>query len=627
MIICGILNGMNFVFTFTNTEKIMNSKKIFLFVILISNISFAQYWQERTTEHNFESSSLFFTSHFLNPYGMKDIKQLSVSLIDDPFLNSYLNPAILPKIENGSTKIYLDFRGDRTEEAIVSNYAVPMYYESASYFRMPYPDYRYISNTRSEPEPIVSLGIITYPIESLKNKFYVGGTFQYIKSKDDFYSTQFSIYNSNYYYDSFGASVRGNQESSVPIIDRYSGSDEMIFTGKLLTLFSGINLIENLNAGLFFNTISYDRNGSYLYDYKDDFGNLDNNISENKNLKSREQNYSHLDFALGLQYNLDEFSIGIKGGYLDGDVDQIHKDESKYIYQYQTPNVTENWSHSYSIYNSAQNWAQEGNTKYISLNFSKNYENHKVKGYYKYSQSNVNSKTNTAIFDTSNYSSRWVNNYNSVEEIYLYNSDSYMKDNRTGIAERENFIHEFMANVDWSLTENITLLSGIYFNNSKSLITTTENAISDRASFYRSHSTSYNYQNNYAENADKQLTWNYENKYFTFQIPIIFDFKFGEKFGLMLGLARVFKDWEITSVTDVYFRSREVNDNGTIKNAQNFIERYTSPKDTYTEDSTNFFTKFNVAISKQLKVGLLIDPEFDHTFRIAQWWLSFGAEL
>jgi len=24
---------------------------------------------------------------------------------------------------------------------------------------------------------------------------------------------------------------------------------------------------------------------------------------------------------------------------------------------------------------------------------------------------------------------------------------------------------------------------------------------------------------------------------------------------------------------------------------------------------------------------LLIDPEFKHTFRIAQWWLSFEAEL
>ncbi|MFZ1290916.1 MAG: hypothetical protein WAR79_12545 [Melioribacteraceae bacterium] len=604
----------------------MFRKNLILLFVLLTNLSIAQYYQERTTEHNFESSSLFFSSHFLNPYGMKDIKQLSVGLIDDPFLNAYLNPAILPKIENGSTKIYLDFRGDRTEETIVSSCAVPIYYDAASYIRAPYPDYRYISTTRSEPEPIVSLGIITYPIESLKNKFYVGGTFQYIKSKDDFYSTQFNIYTNNYYYDSFGASVRNSAES-VPVIDRYSGSDEMIFTGKLLTLFSGLNLLENLNVGLFFNTIGYERNGSYLYDYKDDYGNLDNNISESKDLKSREQNYSHNDLALGLQYSFDDFSVGIKGGYLDGDVDQLHNSESKYIYQYQTPNVTENWSYNYSIYSSTQNWNQEGDTKYFSLNFSKNFEKHKVKGYYKYSKSNVNSNTTSAIFDTSNYASRWVSNYNSVQEIYLYNSNSFTKDDRTGESVRENFTHEFMASVDWSLTENITLLSGIYFNDSKSLITTTENAISDRASFYSSQYPNNNYQNNYEENADKQLRWNYDNKYFTFQIPIIFDFKFSEKFGLMLGLTRVFKDWDITSVTDVYFTAREVNDNGTIKNAQNFIERYTSPKDTYTEDFTNIFTKFNVAISKQLKVGLLVDPEFDHTFRIAQWWLSFDGEL
>lgn len=607
--------------------RIMKIKTIFLFIILISNLSFAQYWQERTTEHNFESSSLFFTSHFLNPYGMKDIKQLSVNLIDDPFLNAYLNPAILPNIENGSTKIYLDFRGDRTEESIVSNYVVPMYYESASYSRVQYPDYRYITTTRGEPEPIVSLGIITYPIESLKNKFYVGGTFQYIKSKDDFYSTQFSIYSSNYYYDSFGAAVKNTQENAMPIIDRYSGSDEMIFTGKLLTLFTGINLMDNLNAGIFFNTIAYDRNGSYLYDYKDDYGNLDNYISESKDLKSREQNYSHTDAALGLQYSFEDFTVGIKGGYLSGDVDQLHNNESKYIYQYQTPNVSENWSSSYSISSTLQNWNQNGNTKYIGLNFSKNYESHKIKGYYKYSKSSVNSNTTSAIFDTSNYSSRWVNTYNSIQEIYLYNSTSFTKDNRTGSAVRDNYVHEFMANIDWNLTDYIKFLSGIYISNSKSTVTTTENAVSDRASYYSSQNSNYNYQNNYEENADKQLTWNYENKYFTFQIPIIFNFQFGDKFGLMLGLARVFKDWEITSVTDVYFRNREVNDNGTVKNAQNFIERYTSPKDTYTEDDTNFFTKFNVAITKQMKVGLLLDPEFDSTLRVAQWWLSFDAEL
>ena len=156
----------------------MKTKFLMIILFLASQISFAQYYSERTTEHNFEFSDMFYKSHFLNPYGMKNIKQLSVGLIDDPFLNVYLNPAIMPKIENGSTKIYLDFRGDRTEEPITINYAVPYYYDYAySSIRMPYPDYRYISSARSEPEPIVSFGVITYPIESLNKKFYIGGTF------------------------------------------------------------------------------------------------------------------------------------------------------------------------------------------------------------------------------------------------------------------------------------------------------------------------------------------------------------------------------------------------------------------------------------------------------------------
>jgi len=604
----------------------MKTKFLVVILFLVSQISFAQYYQERTTEHNFEFSGMFYKSHFLNPYGMKDIKQLAVGLMDDPFLNIYLNTAIMPKIENGTTKIYLDFRGDRTEEPIAINYVVPFYYDySYSSYRMPYPDYRYISSARSEPEPIVSLGIITYPIASLNKKFYVGGTFQYIKSKDDFYSTPYTIYNNNYYYDSFGAAIKSSAES-VPVVDRYSGEDEMIFTGKLFSFFSGINLIDNLCLGVFFNTVNYERTGSYLNEYNDDYGNLDNYISESKDFKSRNQNYSHFDASLGLQYNSKEIDLGLKAGYLSGNADQLHNSGSRYFYERNTPYVSEEWSHSYSTSSSKQNWDQDGNTKYISFNFLRALEKSNLKGYYKYSKTKVNSNTTSAIFDTSNYSSRYVYDYSSVHEIYLHNSTSYTKDNRIGDALRDITVNEIMIGIDWQLTENIKLQSGIYINNTVSKVNCTEDAVADQYSYYKSEGT-YENENLNRVSADKQLRWNYESKYSTFQIPVILDFTISENFDLILGLTRAFQDWNITNKTDVYFRNKLVNENGVIKTEQNFIERYTSPADNYTEDFTNIFTKFNISISKQFKIGLLIDPEFEHTFRIAQWWLNFEAEI
>jgi hypothetical protein len=156
-------------------------KLIILVVLLIFPIAIsAQYWHERTTEHNFEQSDLFFKSHFLNPYGIKHLKDISVGFIDDPFLNIQLNPATMPKLKNGSTEIYLDFRGDRTESNLVSGYSVPAYYD---YGYRVLPDYRQITETRSESEPIFSLGIITYPFDE---DFYIGGTFQYLHAKDKF---------------------------------------------------------------------------------------------------------------------------------------------------------------------------------------------------------------------------------------------------------------------------------------------------------------------------------------------------------------------------------------------------------------------------------------------------------
>jgi len=124
---------------------------LFITIMILPSILSAQYWNERTTEHNFEQSDIFFNSHFLNPFGIKHLKDISVGFIDDPFLDIQLNPAIMPKLKNGSTEVYLDFRGDRTESSLVSGYVVPVYYD---YGYSVLPDYRQITETRNESEPI-----------------------------------------------------------------------------------------------------------------------------------------------------------------------------------------------------------------------------------------------------------------------------------------------------------------------------------------------------------------------------------------------------------------------------------------------------------------------------------------
>lgn len=580
----------------------------------------AQYWNERTTEHNFEQSDMFFKSHFLNPFGIKHLKDISVGFIDDPFLNIQLNPGMMPKLKNGSTEIYLDFRGDRTESSLVSGYAVPTYYD---YAYRALPDYRQITETRSESEPIFSIGIITYPMESLDNDFYIGGTFQYLHAKDKFYSTSFGIYSNNFYGDSYRAELAS--KADVPVIDRYSGKDEMIQKGILLTAFTGYRILDNFSIGMQFNSVGFDRSGDYLNQNNDDYGNVDDYIQSNNNLKSRTQDYSHTDIALGLAYNInDKFTIGAKGGFLNGDVSQDHISLNSSTYQHNEPNVSDEWYYHMSDYNSTQSWKHDGSTKYFGFNFSKLIKKNIVNGFYKYSSTKIDATTNSSLVDTSFSSNRWQN-YNSSSYSTSHYS-SLNDDLRIGSGERNSDRHEGMININWALTENTKVYTGFYFSQSTSTITDIENALYNTKNDYER--TGEYARTDYQElNEDKKLTWNYKNTHSSFQIPIIFDFKLNENFGIMLGINRVFHDWDISSTTSVYLFQRKNNDNGTIKEENDFIERYIEPTDTYTEDYTDVFTKFNVNVTEELRVNLLINPEFEDTFRIAQWWLSFRANL
>ena len=66
-------------------------KHFILLSILLPSFLFAQYWGERTTEQSFEQSELYFTSHYLNTFGVYRFKNIAAGLIDDQFLNLYIN--------------------------------------------------------------------------------------------------------------------------------------------------------------------------------------------------------------------------------------------------------------------------------------------------------------------------------------------------------------------------------------------------------------------------------------------------------------------------------------------------------------------------------------------------------
>ena len=600
-------------------------KKLFYFLILVPNILFAQYYGERTTEQSFEESQIYFNSNFLNPFGIYNFKDVAAGLIDDYFLNLRVNPANLPVIGNDKDiYLYMDFRGDRTEAPIVKTYIMPDYYYGSPVYN-PYVNPRFLADARTEPEPIVSFGVITYPLTGITRDFFIGGTYQLIYKEEKFYTPPYWIYNPLYYYDALGNRAEGL--SSVPVEDRYSGKDEMVTKAHLFSMFTGYKFTDKLSVGLNISGVTHSREGGYMNNYNDEYSSTNNSEWQNNQSRDRVQNYDHFDFTGGIKYDFTPgFSIGLKAGILDGNADQSYNSGDSYFYKYNTPEVSTEWSYSISNSSTDQNWRQDGTTKYIGFNFLKTTkDNVELRGYYNYTKTNIDVSNSTTILDTSYYTSRWT--YNTSWGRYLGTSSAH--DIRSGSGTREKSGHEAMFNLRWSATENSSVIIGLYVNSRNTTIHTSEpvNALRISDYHYTNSDPQYNYDYYYSLYEKKTLVWDYKSSELTVQIPVILQFRFGEVWGWMIGVNRILNSWEITDQTTAYFERRDKNENGTIETETNFGERYTQPPERITENFTKFFTSIDFKLSSSFKVRLLLDPEFENEFRLAQWWLSLESFL
>jgi len=603
--------------------------KLIIIVLLTPLIFYAQYYGERTTEQNFEQSELYFNSHYLNTFGLLSFKNSAVGLIDDPFLNLQLNPAMLPEIK-GDTYIYLDFRGDRTKPSIINHYVMPhYYYYDISFIRLPYMDPRWITRTRTEPEPVASLGILTYPMKDILDNFFIGGTYQYIHKEEKFYQMPYWIYNSSYYYDALG--VRNEGVKDVPIEDRYTGRDDMVNDGHLFSAFAGYKLFSFLNIGFSLNGVFHTRDGGYLDAHSDEYGQTDNYDWANRYEQNRAQEYSHLDLSAGFLYSPHEsIKLGVKAGMLEGDADQEYDSRSFYESQYNTPPVGDDYYYYYSNSVTDQSWNQDGKTKYISFNFLRNKGDRGFSAYYKYSVTTINILTNGTITDTSDNLSKYSYIYNGGTRMYEYWGNSMARDIRSGTGLRDKKTHQALISFNWKLTKLNTIRLGFFFQNNTNRVTNEEPVSALRRSEYHQRQTEnpqWNSDHAYSLLEDKILIWKYKADYQTIQIPVLLDFNFNEFFSLTLGINRILEKWDITDETTAFFSVRQKLENGELKTERNFGERYTQAPGKMTENTTDFIMQMKVAVSEQFRINMLLDPEFSDKFHFAQWWLSFNAEI
>lgn len=599
---------------------------VVLIILLAPAVSHAYYYGERATERNFERSALYFQSHYLNTYGLYRFQDVAVGLFDDPFLNLELNPADLPRLRDGHSLFYFDFRGDRTKTPIIETYYDPLVLDP--YYR---PDVRYATISRDEPEPTFSAGLLAYPFRASLERLFVGATYQVVYKEEPYYTPPYWIYYSRMGYDAFGDKVT-DEQTNIPVQERYYGEDALSTEAHLYSFYAGYPIARHTDVGVRLGGVNHTRDGSYISRQSDEYGSTNDWRYQSYQERSRAQDYDHTDISGGIRHAFTaQTSAGFQLGYLSGTADQTDLSVDSSRYGQGAATNSDHWSDYYYRSLSTESWKHEGHTVYTSADFAHTIERgRKVAGYYRYSNSTVDLTNAAMVADSSSYASRYTYPYDGIPTTYWYSSRSATHDERHGIGERDERQHQAMLNLAWRVTKKSTVRGGIYYKRMCSDVSTDEPVTADRWSAWsqtRQDTVFYHDSTHNARYEVKNLRWDYRSRYWTVQVPVVLELHPDEQFGLMFGVNRILERWETSDETLATFTRRRVTENGQVREETDFAERYTEPTVKATEDYTALIASADYLLSPQFTIRLLVEPQTEDKFRIAQWWLSFTARL
>lgn len=601
-----------------------------LTVVLLSVCSTgnAQYFGEQVMEKSFEHTVLFFTPYKLIPFGLGNFRNSVGGVLDDPLLNIELNPSYLYRDSANANYLYVDFRSSREIRSKSDPYSV--YTDALSYrtsvatdILRPYP--LYYVRTRTELEPVISAAYLVRPTEGAFTNLSLGVTYQMISQDEKYYNIPQDIYRSVVGNNYLGG--RAAEAADIPIIDKYSGADDMNQRGHLVSLFSGYEIDPSLQLGLKLSRVSFDREG--------EFGSK--NLWENyhsgdytslwSNREARVQDYGHWEVSAGANYQLSErYNIGVNGGRLWGDADQVlTRGDSSYWGYGPLGSQSQSWSRYSSSGNQRQTWNHDGRSYFAGIDLKGQVsQSQLVQVHYLFTKQNTDITLGGVIFDTSFGQSfsqwdtvlRWTNSYQKLA------------DNRSGSGTSSSTAHRVVGSLQWEINAKVKVSIGAMYERRTVETATSENILANRHYRYTSvGSYPYSYFDSTAES--KTLEWRFNSKLSRFTLPIFFSIRASEVVELLFGLNRSLSEWEIDDVTTAIFNYRvRSNANGTTEK-RNFGERYIQPKERISDVQTTFLAGLTVAPSNVFNIRLLVVPHFTDTYDGSelsqlQWWIGMS---
>ena len=586
----------------------MKTIQCFRLLLLLAMIPFtapAQYWGERALEKGFEQSDFFFTPSYLMPFGIGSFKGTTAGLLADPLQEIIVNPSRLGLDSARNAWLYSDFRGAKNVQE-EDNWVVPCYanlydasYASSMYYR-PYP--RVFLETRRELEPVFSGGAIFRPLPEIAPTFFVGATYQYILQDSKYYTVPQDIYKTAAGYDFNGRSVAASE--SIPIVDKYSGKNDMHQVGHFGSAFIRYSPLEGLDFGAKLNRTSFHRDGSYgssdYWDYSSSSTSLYSDI------ELRAQSYAAWDLAGGATYHVtDRVAFGVTAGHLWGNAVQALRTADSSYHSYVSTS-------SNSYYNRSSNglyqWNHIGKTTYygadlvdhispaVTLNF-----------YYRRQKADIDIGLASGVLDTS------FSTYSYTYETTSYQSTSrsYLQDVRTGNGTQSTASDKFMGSIRWQIDERVSLAIGAQVEWYSMDIKTDESVAMANRYVYTSNNP---YDSRSTQEESKILRWTFASERTSVQIPIIVTIRASRALELMVGINRDMSSWKIDDRTLALFDYRFTNENGTTTRKERFGEAYTLPTEKVSDIRTTLLAGLAVSPSDKLNLRLLMVPNFREGF-------------
>ena len=111
-------------------------------------------------------------------------------------------------------------------------------------------------------------------------------------------------------------------------------------------------------------------------------------------------------------------------------------------------------------------------------------------------------------------------------------------------------------------------------------------------------------------------------------MPIYGWHKVNRNLAFFVIINKVWTAWKTSEKIDAYYKDWYKLTNNQETHKQNFIKRYElQPGQNETKDSSDLALGFEVRPIKNVLVRYLINPDWDDSSHISQWWLSIYLDL